>query len=84
MQSNFRNVAIWVMIALLLVALFNLFQNPTTSRRGANELGYSEFIDAVEKRQCPEVTIAGQPDHRQSATGNGRTFTTLAPGRSRA
>ena len=34
MQSNFRNFAIWVVIALLLVALFNLFQNPSQRRRG--------------------------------------------------
>ena len=43
MNSHFRNFAIWVIIGLLLIALFNLFQNPTQSRR-ANEISYSELL----------------------------------------
>ena len=39
MNSNFRNLAIWVVIGLLLMALFNLFQNPGQRRRG-NEISY--------------------------------------------
>lgn len=34
MNTNFRNFAIWVIIALLLIALFNLFQNPAQLRAG--------------------------------------------------
>ena len=58
MQSNFRNLAIWVVIALLLVALFNLFQNPNQSRRGA-PMAYSEFMAAVDNRSIQELTIQG-------------------------
>ena len=58
MNSNFRNFAIWVIIALLLVALFNLFQNPSGNRR-ANEIPYSEFLDSVEGKTVSEVTIKG-------------------------
>ena len=29
MNQNFRNFALWAVILLLLVMLFNLFQNPT-------------------------------------------------------
>ena len=57
MNSNFRNLAIWVVIALLLVALFNLFQNPGQSRRG-NEISYSEFLAGIESGNVAEVTIA--------------------------
>ena len=32
MNTNFRSLAIWVIIALLLVALFNLFSNPCSGR----------------------------------------------------
>ncbi|HKJ61683.1 MAG TPA: ATP-dependent metallopeptidase FtsH/Yme1/Tma family protein, partial [Hyphomicrobiales bacterium] len=42
MNSNFRNFAIWIIIGLLLVALFNLFQNPGQRSR-ANEISYSQF-----------------------------------------
>jgi cell division protease FtsH len=77
MNSNFRNLAIWVVIGLLLMALFNLFQNPTTGRRG-NEISYSDFLAGVDAGNIAEVTIA---KHR--ITGNYRdkstTFSTIAP-----
>ena len=57
MNSNFRNLAIWVVIGLLLMALFNLFQNPGQGRRG-NEISYSEFLAGVEAGNVSEVTIA--------------------------
>ena len=58
MNSNFRNLAIWVIIALLLVALFNLFQSPGQRGR-ANEISYSEFLNSVEAKTVGEVTIKG-------------------------
>jgi cell division protease FtsH len=77
MNSNFRNLAIWVVIALLLVALFNLFQNPGQSRRG-NEISYSEFLAGIESGNVAEVTIA---KHRISGVYRDRTgnFSTVAP-----
>ena len=59
MNSHFRNFAIWVIIGLLLVALFNLFQNPAQGRRG-NEIPYSEFLHAVEAKSVSEVLIQGR------------------------
>ena len=59
MNSNFRNLAIWVVIGLLLMALFNLFQNPSQGRRG-NEISYSEFLAGVDAGNVSEVT------HRQA------------------
>ena len=76
MQSHFRNLAIWVVIALLLVALFNLFQNPNQGRRG-QAIAYSEFLAAVKGRSVQEVTIKGN-----QITGvyqGGNVFTTQAP-----
>src|SRR6476646_4656086 len=77
MNSNFRNLAIWVVIGLLLMALFNLFQNPGTSRRG-NEISYSEFLAGIEAGNGSEVTIA---KHRISGAYRDKssTFTTIAP-----
>ena len=77
MNSNFRNLAIWVVIGLLLMALFNLFQNPGQSRRG-NEISYSEFLAGVESGNVSEVTIA---KHRISGVyrDKGAQFTTIAP-----
>jgi cell division protease FtsH len=77
MNSNFRNLAIWVVIGLLLMALFNLFQNPGTARRG-NEISYTEFLAGVESGSVSEVTIQ---KHRLSGVYRDKsaTFTTNTP-----
>ncbi len=77
MNSNFRNFAIWVFIALLLVALFNLFQNPTQSR-GRNDIPYSEFLSAVEQRSVSEVLIQGNRISGKFVE-NATAFSTYAP-----
>ena len=59
-MNNFgKNLALWVIIGLLLIALFNLFQN-SSSKRDSNKLAYSDFIQRVEKGQVKDVTIKGQ------------------------
>ena len=76
MNSNFRNFAIWVFILLLLLALFNLFQNPSVRVRG-NEISFSQLLTDVEAGNVQDVTIAGS-----EITGHhtdGTTFQTYAP-----
>ncbi|HUU67429.1 MAG TPA: ATP-dependent zinc metalloprotease FtsH [Methyloceanibacter sp.] len=76
MNSNFRNFVIWVFIALLLVALFNLFQTPGVQVRG-NEISFSQMLSEVEGGNVQDVTIAGN-----QITGHftdGRNFQTYAP-----
>jgi cell division protease FtsH len=77
MNSNFRNLAIWVVIGLLLMALFNLFQNPGQGR-GRNEIRYTDFLAAVEAGTVDEVTIA---KHRITGSYRDKSgqFTTIAP-----
>ncbi len=69
MNSNFQKLAIWVIILLLLVALFNLFQNPTQSRRGP-EVSYTEFNNQVKRGVVSEVTIAGNRLYAKNSDGN--------------
>ncbi len=77
MNANFRNFAIWVIIAVLLVGLFQLFQKPAQGRLG-NEITYSEFLGAVDKKAISEVTIQGNRlSGKMRDTNN--TFTTYAP-----
>ena len=77
MNVHFRNFAIWVIIGLLLLALFNLFQNTPQSRR-ANEISYSELLSQVDAGNISEVVIQG---HRISGNfaDKSRTFTSFAP-----
>ena len=77
MNPNYRNLALWAIIAVLLIALFNLFQTP--QQRGAsNQVAYSDFLHDVSGGRVKSVTIAGQ---RISGTyaDNSQTFQTYAP-----
>ena len=63
MNPNYRNLALWAIIAVLLIALFNLFQTP--QQRGASrEIAYSEFLQDLSGGRVKTVTIAGEPHHR--------------------
>jgi cell division protease FtsH len=75
--NNFgKNLALWIVIGLLLVALFNLFQ--TSSTRGPQStLAFSDFVTDVNRGQVTDVTIQGN-----AITGHftdGRAFTTYSP-----
>jgi ATP-dependent Zn protease len=43
MNPNFRNFALWAIIALLLIALFNMFQSPS-ERTAGRDIAYSQFL----------------------------------------
>ena len=76
MNSNLKNFALWVVILLLVVALFQLFQNPNQSA-GARKIDYSVFTTEVDTGRIDKVTI-----HENEITGsysNGTQFITHAP-----
>jgi len=74
--NNFRNFALWVIIALLLVALFNVFQSPG-QRTAPNEISFSELLSEVDSGNVREVTIAG--DSISGFFKSNRSFKTYAP-----
>ncbi len=76
-MSNFgRNLALWVIIALLLVVLFNLFQ-PGSGQHGATAMAYSDFISEVNSGHVREATIQGHTVAGSLNDGHG--FQTYAP-----
>ena len=76
-MNNFgKNLALWIIIGVLLVALFNLFQN-TTPRSGHASLAFSDFLGEVERGRVSEVTIQGNTI--QGHFGDGRAFSTYTP-----
>ncbi|HEX2216658.1 MAG TPA: ATP-dependent metallopeptidase FtsH/Yme1/Tma family protein, partial [Xanthobacteraceae bacterium] len=77
MNANLRNFALWVIIVLLLLALFTLFQNPGT-RTGSADIAFSQFLSDVENGRVREVTIQGPEIHGVYSDGRG-TFQTYAP-----
>src|ERR1700752_1630853 len=76
MNANLRNFALWVIIVLLLLALFTLFQNPGT-RPSAQDISFSQLLTEVDAGKVRDVLIQG-PDIHGTFT-DGRTFQTYAP-----
>ena len=74
--NNLRNLALWIIIALLLVALFNMFQG-TANRPATTTTNFTEFNKEVVDGQVKKVTIQG--DQIKYELGNGQAFTTYAP-----
>jgi cell division protease FtsH len=75
--TNFgKNLALWAIIALLLIAIFNLFQSPSIRGPVAN-LAFSEFLAEAEGGQIADVTIKGNSISGHFA--DGRSFATYAP-----
>ena len=70
-----KNIAFWLVVSLIFVFLFHLFNQPQSVR---DSIVYSDFLDNVERGQVLEVTIQGE-----KVTGkltDGRSFKTHAPG----
>jgi cell division protease FtsH len=76
MNPAFRNFALWVIIVLLLLALFTLFQNPAP-RISGQDISFSQFITEVDNGRVRDVVIQGQ--EIQGTFTDGRRFQTYAP-----
>jgi len=70
-----KNIILWVVIAIVLISVFNRFEPQQASSAA---LSYSEFIDNVRQGGVREVIIEGRTI--QGATQNGDKFTTYSPG----
>jgi cell division protease FtsH len=76
MNANLRNFALWVIIVLLLLALFTLFQNPS-QRTQSQEISFSQLLNEVEQGRVRDVLIQGPEIHGNFTDGRG--FQTYAP-----
>ena len=55
---NFKNLMMWGVIVLLLVGLFNLFQNPK-NQTVENKMPFSEFLKNIDDGRVIQVEIQG-------------------------
>src|SRR5512136_140949 len=76
MNANLRNFALWVIIVLLLLALFTVFQNPG-QRSVSQDISFSQLLNDVDQGKVREVTIQGPEIHGTYVDGRG--FNTYAP-----
>ncbi len=76
MNANLRNFALWVIIVLLLLALFTLFQNPG-QRASSTDISFSQLLTEVDKGNVRDVVIQGPDIH--GTFNSGTSFQTYAP-----
>jgi cell division protease FtsH len=77
MNANLRNFALWVIIVLLLLALFTLFQSPG-QRNASQDISYSQLLTEVDANKVRDVLIQGPDIHGTFNDGRG-SFQTYAP-----
>jgi len=77
MNQNFRNFALWAIIALLLIALFQLFSNGSQTA-GTREVPYSQFLSDVDSGRVQSVVIQG-PRISGKYSDGATPFQTYAP-----
>ena len=76
MNANLRNFALWVIIVLLLLALFTLFQNPG-QHSTSQDISFSQLLNEVDQGRVRDVLIQGPEIH--GTFTDGRTFQTYSP-----
>ena len=75
-MGNARNIAFWVVLFLLILALFNLFSGGQTSINTPS-VSYSEFVNAVEAGEVETATLDGE---KVLFTGrDGQAYVTIKP-----
>jgi len=68
-MNNFgKNIAVWVIISLVLIAIFNVFQG-NSSKSSNNAIAYSDFLARVNSGEVREVSIQGDKIFGSSNSG---------------
>ncbi len=75
MNNLVKNMVIWLVIALVLMTVFNQFSTRQTTGQATME--YSQFIDEVKQGRIVKVTIEGRT--LKGTKADGRRFTTYTP-----
>jgi cell division protease FtsH len=72
----YKNLALWLVISLMMVMLFQIFKQPT---RSSLSITYSDFLTMVENQSVTQVTIQGDNISGMSAQGPFKTFAPKDP-----
>jgi cell division protease FtsH len=74
--NNARNIAFWVVLFLLILALFNIFSTGTNSAP-SSEVAYSKFMKQVDNNEVASVKLNGEEVEYLST--DGKRFVTIKP-----
>jgi len=74
LNTFYKNLSLWLVIGLVVVFLFNLFNKPQTN---VQEITYSDFLNYVEKGEVAKVVI--QNEKVEGVFENQQKFRTAIP-----
>ncbi|OHC64771.1 MAG: cell division protein FtsH [Rhodocyclales bacterium RIFCSPLOWO2_02_FULL_63_24] len=74
MNNMFKNMAIWLVIGIVLMTVFNQFN---TRQTVLGSLEYSQFLEEVKQGRITKVVIQGRT--LEATTTDGKRITTYAP-----
>ena len=69
-----KNIALWLVVSLMFIFVYHLFNQPKSAQES---IIFSDFINYVDKGQVSEVTIQGE--NITGSLANGKSFKTYAP-----
>ncbi len=73
MKPFYKNLALWLVICLIMIMVFNVFNTPQTNN---NEISFSEFLEMVDSGKISDVLIQGR---NISGTYGSTKFKTYTP-----
>ncbi|MDO8813471.1 MAG: ATP-dependent zinc metalloprotease FtsH, partial [Gallionella sp.] len=76
MNNMFKSIAIWLVVALVLMTVFNQF-NTRPQQAQQTRLDYSQFLEEVKQGHITKVTIEGRT--LKATTADGNHITSYAP-----
>jgi len=74
--NNFKSVAVWMVVALVLMTVFNQF-NTRQQLTTQSQLDYSQFLNQVKQGHISKVVIEGRK--LKATTADGKQVTSYAP-----
>ena len=75
-MNNFKSIAIWMVVALVLMTVFNQFSN-RQQLTSQSQLDYSQFLEEVKQGHISKVVIEGRT--LKATTVDGKRITSYAP-----
>ena len=76
MNPFYKNLALWLVISLMMVMLFQVFKQP---RSGSITISYSDFLNMVDSESVTDVTIQGEHIMGMSSRGPFKTYAPKDP-----
>uniref|UniRef100_A0A7C3WTT4 ATP-dependent zinc metalloprotease FtsH n=1 Tax=Desulfobacca acetoxidans TaxID=60893 RepID=A0A7C3WTT4_9BACT len=76
MSPFYKNIALWLLISLVMIFLFNYF-NTTEQARSKISISYTQFLDLVKAGKVSKVTLQGDEIFGEQV--DGKAFRSYAP-----